>query len=95
MHRILGVTMSQDERAEYNRLCDLPNAAAALGPAGFRRVFDDAMSEEEMDAVLSYGSAPTAGRSATSDDQGPSCPRRGWKVLGSRFRFAAPLPVAA
>jgi hypothetical protein len=23
------------------------------------------------------------------------CPRRGWKVLGSRFRFAAPLPVAA
>jgi hypothetical protein len=73
--RILGVSMSEEERAEYNRFSDLLNAASALGPAGFRKVFEGAMSEEDVEAMLSYGSAPTAGRSTTSGDQGPSCPR--------------------
>jgi hypothetical protein len=57
---------------------------------GFRRI-------EDVDAYRRFagGSGDSAEVTGTSALSSPMCPRRGSKVLGSRFRFAAPLPVAA
>jgi hypothetical protein len=67
--------MSEDERAEYNAYSDFLNAEIAAG----RDPFDgpptaDAWSRYNA-ARGKYGLPPTAGRSNTSGDQGPSCPR--------------------
>jgi site-specific DNA recombinase len=68
LHRIFGVTMSESELDEYNRMSDLLNAEIAAGRDPFAR------------AEIAGGSAPhagSAGSSATSGVPRPSCPRQG------------------
>ena len=76
LHRIYSVGLTQEELDEYNRMSTLLNAAAALGPVAFRRVFADSLSVAEMEEVL--GSASHAGSAdapSTSGVQRPVCPR--------------------
>ena len=45
-----------------------------MGPNEFRRIFSGQVSDEEIDAIVSYGSAENVGSTGTSDAQRPVCP---------------------
>jgi hypothetical protein len=73
LHRIFGVSLTQEELDEYNRMSDFLNAEIAAGRDPFDGVPPTAEERKRYD-----GSAPISGSSdlsATSADQRPSCPR--------------------
>ena len=73
--RMFGINATAEEMEAYNREVALLNAAAAVGPEEFRRIFAHALDLNEVEQIIEVAGSQITETAGTSEDQKPSSHR--------------------